>query len=36
MKEQFQIFLESSQQFLNEIALALPKIQVIKKCLLGQ
>lgn len=26
MKEQVQIFLESSQQFLNEIAIALPKI----------
>jgi len=26
MKEQVQIFIESSQQFLNEIALALPKI----------
>ncbi|PID91794.1 MAG: hypothetical protein CSA96_06875 [Bacteroidetes bacterium] len=26
MKEQFRIFLESSQQFLNEIAVALPKI----------
>jgi hypothetical protein len=26
MKEQIQIFLESSQQFLNEIAVALPKI----------
>jgi hypothetical protein len=26
MKEQFQIFLESSQQFLNEIATSLPKI----------
>ena len=26
MKEQFQIFLESSQQFLNEVATALPKI----------
>jgi len=26
MKEQFQIFLESSQQFLNEVATSLPKI----------
>ena len=26
MKEQFQVFIESSQQFLNEIAVALPKI----------
>ena len=26
MKEQFNLFLESSQQFLNEIAVALPQI----------